>query len=132
MKLKHLFMIVAVLVSSTTFANTNEGENAYQAGINAYNRDEYQNAVYAFENSIAYDPTLYKSYCMLGLSYILNDEPEKGIETYQQAIKKFPDEWNAYILAAEFYETQGNNSEALSYYLQAHAWSIFATKAQAL
>lgn len=107
------------LLFSTPSLAKNEGELAYSAGMRAYEKQEFQNAVYAFENSIAYNPSLYKSYCMLGLSYILNDEPQKGVETYQEAILKFPNEWNAYILMAEFYETQKNPGEALSYYLQA-------------
>ena len=107
-----------LLFSQPAFA-FNEGEAAYNAGMKAYNNKEYQKAVFAFENSLTYDPSLYKSYCMLGLSYILNDEPTKGVNMYREAIQKFPSEWNAYILLAEYYETQKNHSEALSYYLQA-------------
>lgn len=120
MKLKKIcsILISCVLLSTPSFAD-DEGQNAHQAGMNAYKRQEYQNAVYAFENAIYFDPKLYKSYCMLGLSYILNDEPSKGEETYLKAIKLFPDEWNAYILLAEFYETQESYSKALSYYNQA-------------
>ncbi|MBO7245068.1 MAG: hypothetical protein J6V53_07325 [Alphaproteobacteria bacterium] len=109
----------AFLLSNRPCFALNEAEAAYNAGMKAYHRNEFQNAVYAFENSLGYDTSLYKSYCMLGLSYILNDEPVKGVQTYQEAIKKFPNEWNAYILLAEYYETQKKNSEALSYYLQA-------------
>ena len=112
------FFCSFLLFSHTGFSYQ-EGENAYNAGMRAYKKQEYQNAIYAFENSIAYDPTLYKSYCLLGLSYILNDEPKKGVDAYLNAIQKFPTEWNAYILLAEFYEAQNNYSEALSYYLQA-------------
>ena len=107
-----------LLFSQPSFA-LNEGEAAYNAGMKAYNNKEFQKAVFAFENSLTYDPSLYKSYCMLGLSYILNDEPIKGVNMYREAIQKFPSEWNAYILLAEYYETQQNHSEALSYYSQA-------------
>ena len=109
---------IFILFSQPAFA-LDEGEAAYNAGMRAYNRQEFQNAVFAFENSISYDPSLYKSYCMLAMSYILNDEPARGVKTYREAIQKFPTEWNAYILLAEYYETQQNHSEALSYYLQA-------------
>lgn len=118
MYLKYLLLLFVLLLPIKSFANT-EAEEAYQAGMHAYNNEEYQNAVYAFEHSISYDPALYKSYCMLGLSYIFNNETEKGLYTYLKAIKKFPDEWNAYILIAEFYEAQGKSDEALAYYLKA-------------
>ena len=120
MKLKHLFVILfsCILFSAPSFAE-DESISAHKAGMNAFNRREYQNAVYAFQNAIHLDPKLYKAHCMLGLSHILNDEPQKGEEIYLSAIKQFPDEWNAYILLAEFYETQESYSKALSYYNQA-------------
>lgn len=103
------------LLSFPCHANP-EGMKAYNAGMAAYKKKEYQNAVYAFEHSINFDPKLYNSWCMLGLAYVLNDEPQKGEETYLKAIENFPNEWKAYTLLAEFYKMQNNSEKALLYH----------------
>ncbi len=97
-------------------AKAQEDIDAFNAGMRAYKAQEYQNAVYAFENAIHFNPKNYQAYCMLGVSYILNDEPKKAEKTYLQAITDFPREWKAYILLAEFYETQTDYDKALTYY----------------
>ena len=78
MKYRYLvsFLFSLVFHSTITFA-ASEGLDAYNAGMNAYKRQEYQNAVYAFEHAVNLDEKLYNAWCMLGLSYILNDEPTR-------------------------------------------------------
>lgn len=109
------FLLSLVFHSTITFA-ASEGLDAYNAGMNAYKRQEYQNAVYAFEHAVNLDEKLYNAWCMLGLSYILNDEPQKGEKTYLKAIDSFPNEWKAHSLLAEFYESQNNHEKALIHY----------------
>lgn len=117
MKFRYLVTLLfsVICFSTISFAST-EGLNAYEAGMNAYKRQEYQNAVYAFEHAVNFDQNLYKAWCMLGLSYILNDEPQKGEKTYLKAIDAFPNEWKAYSLLAEFYESQDEHEKSLTYY----------------
>ena len=119
MKYRYLvvFLLSAIFFSAFSMAST-EGTRAYNAGMNAYKRKEYQNAVYAFEHATNLEPNLYKAWCMLGLTYILNDEPKKGEATYLKAINAFPNEWKAYSLLAEFYESQNDYEKSLSYYRQ--------------
>ena len=119
MKFKYfvIFLLSLICFSSFTYA-TEEGTQAYNAGMSAYKRQEYQNAVYAFEHAVNLDEKSYKSWCMLGLAYILNDEPKKGEETYLKAVEGFPNEWKAYTLLAEFYESQKDYEKSLSYYRQ--------------
>lgn len=125
---KSLSLVGLMLLSLNAYAVDPRGEKAYEAAMKAYNAKEYQNAVYAFENSITFNPHLYKSYCMLGLAYLLNDEPLKAENVYLKAIEEFPLEWKAYVLLADFYATQEKYQQSVSYYQQALSLSSFPAK----
>lgn len=113
-----LFLGIVLMCSYPSYADS-EGEKAYEAGMSAYKKQEYQNAVYAFEHAINFDPKLYNAWCMLGLAYVLNDEPQKGEKTYLKAIENFPNEWKAYTMLGDFYKSQSNTEKALIYHKQA-------------
>lgn len=113
------FFCFSFICFSQTFGTDINAEKAYKAAMKAYEAQEYQKAIYAFQNSIRYDPLYYKSYYMLGLTYILNDEPEQGEETLLSAIREFPLKWNAYILLAEYYATHDQYDSSIRYYQQA-------------
>lgn len=118
-KLLTICFCFLVLCSVPAFSADIRGEKAYDAAMKAYNEKEYQKAIYAFQNSINYNPLLYKSHYMLGLTYILNDDSQKGEETFLTAIHEFPLEWKAYVLLAEYYAEREKYDLALNYYQQA-------------
>lgn len=97
----------------------NHAENAYQAGMMAYKKNDYQNAIYAFQNSLEYDSQLYKSHYMLGLSLFMNNEPQPAIQALKKAMSEFPKEWKAQALLGEYYTGIKEYDLAIMYYQNA-------------
>ncbi len=94
----------------------NHAQNAYEAGLKAYENEDYQNAVYAFQNSIGYNKKMYKSYYMLGFALFMNNESDAAEESLLNTIDKFPKEWKAQALLAEYYAGKKNYELATLYY----------------
>ncbi len=114
----------ALLCSSSGIAakkqkGVNHAENAYEAGMTAYKKQEFQNAVYAFQNSIDYDSKLYKSHYMLGMALIMNNETESAVRVLRNTINDFPNEWQAQALLGEYYAGRGDYEDSIAYYNQA-------------
>lgn len=120
--------LISFMCLSQAFCADIRGEKAYEAAMKAYEAHEYQKAIYAFQNSINYDPLFYKSHYMLGLTYILNDEPKLGEETLLSTINSFPLKWKAYILLAEYYATRNKYDLSIHYYQQALTLSSMPSK----
>lgn len=97
----------------------NHAENAYNAGMVAYEKQDFQNAVYAFQNSIDYNSKLYKSHYMLGLALIMNNEPESAVYVLRKAVNDFPHEWQAQALLGEYYAGIGDYENGISFYQKA-------------
>ena len=116
MRKLYIFVLAFSLITFSFNSKAQEDVNAFNAGMIAYKKQEYQNAVYAFENALYFNEKNYQTYCMLGVSYTLNDEPQKAEKIYQKAINTFPKEWKAYVLLGEFYETQKDYANAYKYY----------------
>lgn len=97
----------------------NHAENAYNAGITAYEKKEFQNAVYAFQNSIDYNPKLYKSHTMLAMALIMNNETESAVQVLKRTIDSFPNEWEAQALLGEYYAGVRDYEKSIDYYKRA-------------
>lgn len=120
-----LFLTGALLLNGTAVEaakkpkTVNHAENAYEAGMMAYEKQDFQNAVYAFQNSIDYNAKLYKSHYMLGMALIMNNEPESAVRVLKKAANDFPSEWRAQALLGEYYAGTQDYEESLSYYRRA-------------
>ena len=120
-----LFLTGALLLYGTTVEAAkkpkvvNHAENAYEAGMKAYEKQEFQNAVYAFQNSIDYNSKLYKSHYMLGMALIMNNETQSAVRVLKNAVNDFPNEWQAQALLGEYYAGIRDYENSLSYYRRA-------------
>lgn len=123
--MKRTFWVMIMIISMFTtqgIGHANDSihaEKAFDAGMNAYNSEDYQKAVYAFQNSVKYDEKLYKSHYMLGLSLFMNNEAEIAEDYLIRMIDEFPKEWKLQILLAEYYAGQKKYETAISYYEKA-------------
>ncbi len=117
-----VFLIIFTFVCASGEAmaakkkKVNHAQLAFEAGMTAYQNEDYQNAIYAFQNSIGYNKKMYKSYYMLGFSLFMNNEPQAAEESLINTIEKFPHEWKAQALLAEYYAGQKNYELATVYY----------------
>lgn len=121
-KLNVLIVCSLLLISQGVFAaeeKINHAENAYDAGMVAYENKDYQNAVYAFQNSIDYNSKLYKSHYMLGLSLFMNNDVSNAVHVLKKVSADFPKEWKAQVLLGEYYAGQKQYDLGISYYKQA-------------
>ncbi len=109
-------MPMSQVIGAPAKGKLNHAENAYNAGMAAYNNEEFQKAVYAFQNSIGYDKKLYKSYYMLGMALFMNNESQAAEDSLLSTINSFPKEWKAQALLAEYYAGQKNYELAEIYY----------------
>ena len=117
-----LIICSLLLISQGAFSaeeKVNHAENAYDAGMVAYNNKDYQNAIYAFQNSIDYNSKLYKSHYMLGLALFMGNDVPNAVRILKKASADFPKEWKAQALLGEYYAGQKQYDLGISYYKQA-------------
>ncbi len=123
--LKILLLVLVLCGASDVWAKKEKdepkspAEKAFEAGELAYERKQYQNAIYAFQRATQYDPENYESYCMLGLMYLLNNETERGLNMLTYATQTFPKQGYAFALLGDYYHTQNKVDLALKNYQQA-------------
>lgn len=121
-KINILIICSLLLISQGVVATekkVNHAENAYEAGMVAYNNKDYQNAIYAFQNSLDYNSKLYKSHYMLGLALFMNNDVSNAVRILKKASADFPKEWKAQALLGEYYAGQQQYDLGISYYKQA-------------
>lgn len=125
MTIKRIFLIMVIFFGVCSIVGVgyadkvDHAEKAFNAGMKAYNNEDYQNAVYAFQNSLKYDEKLYKSHYMLGLSLFMNNEAEIAENYLIKMIDEFPKEWKLQILLAEYYAGQKKYETSIAYYEKA-------------
>ena len=89
---------------------------AYDKGMRYYNEKNYEEAIISFNNALNYKPDSYSTLCLLGTSYAYNKDIKMAEKTLQDAIKLFPNEWNAYVLLADIKRTPKDYEVAIDYY----------------
>lgn len=85
----------------------------YNTGMSLYNQKKYSQAIESFNKALVYRPNSYSTLCFLGASYAYNKEYKLAEKTFQDAIKVYPDEWNAYVLLADLKKRQKNYDAAI-------------------
>ncbi len=91
----------------------------YDKGFKAYNEKDYDTAITSFNNALKYNPDSYSTYCLLGTSYGYMNETKDARRVLSEAVKKFPDKWNAYIFLGDMERSAKNYQAALEYYEKA-------------
>ena len=88
----------------------------YDKGVTAYNEKNYDEAIIYFNNALNYKPDSYSALCLLGTSYAYKKEMQLAEKTFQDAIRLFPNQWNAYVLLADIKKNQKDYEVAIDYY----------------
>jgi tetratricopeptide (TPR) repeat protein len=88
----------------------------YDKGIKAYKEKNYDEAIINFSNALNHKPDSYSALCYLGTSYIYKKDEKTAEQTLKDAIRLFPDEWNAYIILGDLKRTKKDYLMAVEYY----------------
>lgn len=111
------FFIVAIAaIVQCGCTNALNFRHAYDQGVKAYNEKNYESAIVYFNNALSYKPESYSTLCLLGTSYAYNKDDKMAERTFQDAIRLFPDDWNAYILYADLKRSQHDYPAAIDFY----------------
>src|SRR5574344_871604 len=84
--------------------------------MRAYNEKNYDEAIVDFTNALNYKPDSYSALCLLGTSYAYKKDSKMAEKTFQDAVKLFPNEWNAYIFLGDLKRSQHDYEVAIDYY----------------
>lgn len=118
-KIKRYFSFAVVSMAvmfSCGCTNALNFRQAYDEATAAYNEKKYDVAVVQFNKALNYKPDSYSSLCLLGASYAYLKDEKMAEKTFQDAIKLFPDEWNAYVYLADLKRSQHDYAMAREYY----------------
>lgn len=88
----------------------------YDKGMRAYKEKNYEEAIISFNNALNYKPDSYSALCLLGASYAYKKDQKMAEKTFQDAIKLFPNLWNAYIFLADLKKSQHDYETAIEFY----------------
>lgn len=91
----------------------------YDKGLKAYNDKDFDAAIVNLNSALKYNPDSYSTYCLLGTSYGYKNDTKNAHRVLLEAVKKFPEEWNAYIFLGDIERTSKNYPSALEYYEKA-------------
>ena len=121
MDMKFLYRIFLVVFTvSTVFilsgCSALNFRHEYDKGMKAYNEKKYEEAIISFNNALNYNPDSYSTLCLLGTSYAYNNENKMAEKTFQDAIKLYPNNWNAYVFMGDLKRSQKDYDIAIEYY----------------
>lgn len=112
--LTFLIIISAVFIQSGCSSLNFRSE--YDKGMRAYNEKKYDAAIVNFNNALNYKSDSYSTLCLLGTSYAYTKDAKMAEKTFQDAIKLFPNEWNAYVFTGDLKRSQRDYSAAVEFY----------------
>ncbi len=81
--------------------------------------NKVDDAVSYLEKAKKADPDFYNPYFDLSAVYFLTGKPDKGVAELKSVIERSPENIKALLAASSFYETRGDQKEALKYLEQA-------------
>ena len=108
-----ILMFVIVLQSGCAALNF---RYEYDKGMRAYKEKNYEEAIISLNNALNYKPDSYSALCLLGASYAYKNDRKMAEKTFQDAIRLFPNMWNAYIFLADLKRSQHDYDVAIEYY----------------
>lgn len=108
-----LLTVIVLLQSGCAALNF---RHEYDKGMRFYNEKKYNEAIISFNNALNYKPDSYSTLCLLGTSYAYNKDTKMAEKTFQDAIRLFPDQWNAYVFLADIKRSQRDYQVAMDYY----------------
>lgn len=121
MKLKKIYnfficvMVTAAVVLQSGCASLNF-RHEYDKGMRLYNEKKYDEAIISFNNALNYKSDSYSTLCLLGTSYAYGKDDKMAEKTFQDAIKLYPNNWNAYVFMGDLKRSQRDYAMAVEYY----------------
>jgi tetratricopeptide (TPR) repeat protein len=112
-------LIALYLCASIPLFGASAAEKAFNQGLNAYIRDDFQGAIRHFTQAIKIDPNNAIVYNSRGKAYKNLGDTSKAIADYAQAIKIDPNYANAYNNRGNVYANLGDISRAIADHNQA-------------
>lgn len=88
----------------------------YKKGVKAYNEKEYDVAIVSLSNALNHNPDSYSTYCYLGTAYLYKGDDGNAEKILREAIKKYPEQWNAYTFLGELKRKQHDYASAIECY----------------
>ncbi len=88
----------------------------YDKGVRAYKEKNYEEAIIFLNSALNYKPDSYSALCLLGASYGYKNDRKMAEKTFQDAIRLFPNYWNAYVFLADLKRSQHDYDLAIEYY----------------
>jgi len=88
-----------------------------QQGINFFRQKQWDQAINAFNQALALNPTHVKSYLGRGVAYIFNKQPDRAIPDFNKVLElqpQGPDTFAAYLNRGLAYRDQGRYDQALA------------------
>lgn len=97
---------------TTRFSSNAEADKAMQEGEAAFARQDYDNAITAYQRALTLDPKLYYAALFLGDVYFQKNQIDKAGEWYGRAIAIDPDKETAYRYWSDVLLKNGKTDEA--------------------
>ena len=117
--IKIIIFLICINLSLPCFAETPQFKAFYAQGLQAYKVKNYAKAISDFNTALKYNPSSYRTYCLLGVSYGSKGDLANAENVLQKAIKLYPDNWNAYTFLADVKKAKKNYPIAIEYYSKA-------------
>ncbi len=111
-----IFFVFVTVIFQCGCTNSFNFRNEYDRGMRAYNEKDYESAIVYFNNALNYKPDSYSTLCLLGTSYAYNKDENMAERTFQDAIRLFPDSWNAYVFYGDLKRAQHDYVSAIDNY----------------
>jgi tetratricopeptide (TPR) repeat protein len=102
-----------------SFSSNREADEAMRAGEAAFNRNDYDAALKAYERALSLDPQLYEAPLFEGDVYMQRQEWEKAAAAYARAAQINPDKETAYRYWGDTLMRQARLDDARDKYVEA-------------
>lgn len=90
----------------------------YEIGFTYYLKEDYENSLKYFKESVKFDASTDQCYQMLGNLYDIMGDTVKAFESYNRGLEKFPNSGRLYLEKGNVYWNRGNFEIALQLYEQ--------------
>jgi len=114
-----LAIATAGLLVFTSMLSGQEQHNAFQQGVDASGRGDYDRAIASFTEAIRLDPKYVPAYVNRGDIYKTRGDYDKAVADYDESIRLDPDHVPAYIDRGLAYAAMHSNDKAMADYDQA-------------
>lgn len=114
-----LLFLICISLALPSFAENLNFINVYNSGIKSFQAKKYDCAIKDFSLALKYNPKSYKTLCFLGMSYGSKGDAKNAEKFLKEAVKLYPNQWNAYTFLGDMRRAEHNHPVAIEYYKKA-------------